>query len=42
MAVADTRDAPPRVGVGWRAAGAFARWREASIFLVLVALSVYF
>ena len=42
MAVADTQDAPPRVGFGWRAAGAFARWREASIFLVLVGLSAYF
>jgi simple sugar transport system permease protein len=42
MAVADTQDVPPRVGFGWRAAGAFARWREASIFIVLVALSLYF
>src|SRR3954454_2563215 len=42
MAVADTQDAPPRVGFGWRAAGAFARWREASIFLVLAGLCAYF
>src|SRR3954452_2752308 len=42
MAVADTQDAPPRVGFGWRAAGAFVRWREASIFIVLVGLSAYF
>src|SRR3954468_24303807 len=42
MAVADTQDAPPRVSLGWRAAGAFVRWREASIFLVLVGLSAYF
>src|SRR4051794_10010480 len=43
MAVAQTQEgAPRRVGLGWRAAAAFARWREASIFIVAVALAIYF
>src|SRR3954447_16834567 len=43
MAVAETQEgAPRRVGLGWRAAAAFARWREASIFIVALGLAIYF
>src|SRR5438552_167043 len=43
MALADTQtQAARRASFGWRAASAFARWREASIFIVALALCAYF
>jgi simple sugar transport system permease protein len=43
MEVADTQtQAAGRASFGWRAANAVARWREASIFVVLIVLCVYF
>src|SRR3954447_9487195 len=43
MEVADTQtQSTRRASFGWRAANTIARWREASIFVVAVALCVYF
>jgi simple sugar transport system permease protein len=44
MAVADAQEPsrPGRASLGWRAAGAFARRREASILVVAIGLAVYF
>jgi len=42
MEVADTTQTAQRASLGWRVADALVRWREASIFLVLVGLCVYF
>jgi hypothetical protein len=46
LAVTDPRagatETPQRVGLGWRVAGAFVRKREASIFIVLLLLILYF
>ncbi len=43
MAVANAQaPTPRRAGLGWRVTGAFARRREASIFIVAVGLAVYF
>ena len=42
MAVAEATTPGRRASFGWRVAGAFVRRREASIFVVAVALFVYF
>src|SRR3954471_14369624 len=43
MELADTQtQSTRRASFGWRAANTIARWREASIFVVAVALCVYF
>ena len=42
MAVAGATTTPRRAGLGWRVAGAFARRREASIFVVAAGLVLFF